>query len=344
MMTIREGRWDCPSCGSKGNRGPEKFCGGCGSPRGDDVQFYLPEDARVVTDEAEVRKAESGPDWKCGACGGDNSSDNNFCTGCGNPREGAKTRQAIERRDAAPEPLKPSKPPKKSFAPVALAGLILFLLGVGLLCLPRSASLTVTGFSWERTIAVERFATITESAWEGEVPSDGRIQSRSREVHHEEDVQTGTRSVTRTVRQKVQAGTQKVKVGTKDMGNGYFKDIIEERPVYKEVEKEETHQEPVYKKVPVHKTKYTYLVDRWQEARKEREFGNDQSARWPAIDLRRGEREGKRSEKYQVLLANAKGKTFTYEPASEGEWKTFSSGGHYKAKLDAFGKIKKIEG
>ena len=52
-MAIREGAWDCPVCCRKGNRGPEKFCGGCGSPRGPEVKFYLPDDAAEVT-EADI--------------------------------------------------------------------------------------------------------------------------------------------------------------------------------------------------------------------------------------------------------------------------------------------------
>ena len=45
----------CPSCGRKLNRGPEKFCGSCGAPRGQDVKFYLPEDARIVTEQEELK-------------------------------------------------------------------------------------------------------------------------------------------------------------------------------------------------------------------------------------------------------------------------------------------------
>jgi peptide methionine sulfoxide reductase MsrB len=97
--TIREGAWDCVYCGRKLNRGSEKFCGGCGVPRGQDVQFYLPEDARLVTDEAELSRAKAGPDWKCEYCGGDNQSDKDICSGCGAPREGAPARKVIEFRD-----------------------------------------------------------------------------------------------------------------------------------------------------------------------------------------------------------------------------------------------------
>ena len=100
-MALREGAWDCPVCGRKGNRGPDKFCGGCGSPRGPEVELYLPEDAPEVTEAEALKRAQAGPDWICPYCQGDNPATNTFCSGCGAPRDGAKTRQVTEQRDGA---------------------------------------------------------------------------------------------------------------------------------------------------------------------------------------------------------------------------------------------------
>ena len=54
-MSIREGKWDCKTCGQKGNRGPNTYCGACGSPRPDNVEFYLPDNAEEITDQALIR-------------------------------------------------------------------------------------------------------------------------------------------------------------------------------------------------------------------------------------------------------------------------------------------------
>ena len=59
-MTIREGAWDCPACGRRRNRGPLAHCPGCGRPRGPEVRFYLPDDAREVTDQAEIEQGQAG--------------------------------------------------------------------------------------------------------------------------------------------------------------------------------------------------------------------------------------------------------------------------------------------
>lgn len=101
-MAIREGAWDCPACGRKGVPGSRKHCGGCGVVRGDDVKFYLPDEARVVTDAEEMRRAKAGPDWKCPYCAGDNPSFNAYCSGCGSPADGTEKRATPMTLDQPP--------------------------------------------------------------------------------------------------------------------------------------------------------------------------------------------------------------------------------------------------
>ena len=62
------GRWDCAACEAIGILGDEYRCAACGSARPDDVVFYLPEDAQVVTDEAGIAAARAGADWQCEYC------------------------------------------------------------------------------------------------------------------------------------------------------------------------------------------------------------------------------------------------------------------------------------
>ena len=59
-MAIREGRWDCPSCGSVGQLGRHVYCTGCGGPRPKEIRFYLPEDAAAVTDAGQLAQASAG--------------------------------------------------------------------------------------------------------------------------------------------------------------------------------------------------------------------------------------------------------------------------------------------
>ncbi|MDQ7821573.1 MAG: zinc finger protein [Candidatus Eremiobacteraeota bacterium] len=354
-MAVHEGAWDCPNCEYKGNKGPDKHCTGCGAPRGDDVKFYLPDSAREVTSEAELTKAQAGPDWKCPFCGGDNKAGAPACTGCGAAKDGAATREVKDIRfDRREQPPSRTPPPgasgslKRSLSYgcgcfVLFVVFFLALIAFG----SRDTTLKVSGFQWTRTVEVEKLGTFRETAWEGEVPAGARIRERTRAVHHYDQVQTGTVTRTRLETDKVQSGTEKVKVGVKDKGNGYFEDIYEERPLYREVERTVTYQDPVYKQVPSYRTKLAYDIDRWNAARTEKAEGKTQEARWP--DLRTAEspakeREGKKTEKYLVLFADAKGNSYPYEARSEAEWLTFKEGQHYKARLDLFKKITRLEG
>ena len=197
-MAIREGAWDCPHCGRTGNRGSAKFCGGCGAPRGEDVRFYLPDDAREVSDAAELRKAMAGPDWICPYCQGDNGAESSFCSGCGAPRDGAAVRPLVETRLAPP--VVPAPQPvvskgraggllKKGCGIGCLGLLVLFGL-IWFLGRPREATLTAQGFSWERSIQIEALQAVTEEAWEDAVPAGARVLAMYASANRDETVFT----------------------------------------------------------------------------------------------------------------------------------------------------------
>ncbi|HBL26139.1 MAG TPA: hypothetical protein DD490_04810 [Acidobacteria bacterium] len=346
-MAIREGAWDCPHCGRTGNRGSAKFCGGCGAPRGEDVRFYLPDDAREVSDAAELRKAMAGPDWICPYCQGDNGAESSFCSGCGAPRDGAAVRPLVETRLAPP--VVPAPQPvvskgraggllKKGCGIGCLGLLVLFGL-IWFLGRPREATLTAQGFSWERSIQIEALQAVTEEAWEDAVPAGARVLSRRREVHHTNRVQTGTVRKSSTVTEQVQVGTERVKVGTRDLGNGYFEDIYEDRPVYEDRSHEESYDEPVYREDPVFAVKVRYEIDKWLPAREEKAAGQDRSPRWPEVQQAANERAGARKESYEIRFLDDKGKACVHRTPREAEWRRFEPGGAYRATVKPDGEV-----
>src|SRR5215210_1545923 len=354
-MAIREGAWDCPHCGRKRNRGPDKFCGGCGAPRGEEVRFYLPDDAREVTDAAELERAQAGPDWICPYCEGDNPAGNAFCSGCGAPRDGAAVRPVVEHRDA-PMPPPPAPPPPQPVVSQGKGGGLKKGCGIGCLGLllvvgffwflgrPREATLTVEGLSWERSVQVEALRTVTEEAWEDSLPAGARVLSRSRQVHHTNRVQTGTERKTRTVNEQVQVGTERVKVGSRDLGNGYFEDVYEDRPVYENRSHEESYDEPVYREDPVYRLRYRYQVEKWMPSREARAGAQDLAPRWPDTGLRSKQRAGNRTEVYEVLFEDRDGAGRVYRARDEVEWKGFEQGSAYRAKVRSNGEIVEILG
>lgn len=94
-MAIREGRWDCPSCGSKAVLGRHVDCPGCGKPRPAGTRFYLTADAPVVTDAAQLAEAKAGADWICGHCGASTRATQTDCGGCGAARGTSPTQPVI---------------------------------------------------------------------------------------------------------------------------------------------------------------------------------------------------------------------------------------------------------
>ncbi len=347
-MAIREGAWDCPACGRKGNRGSDKFCGGCGAPRGPEVQFYLPEDAPEVTEVEALKRAEAGPDWICPYCAGDNPSTNAYCSGCGAPRDGAKTLPVTEQREGtAPAPLAAAPPKKRGWGRalgLGCLGLIALVALFVFLGRPKPTTLTVTGFHWTRTVAVEDLRPVTEQAWEGAVPSGARVLGSSREVHHVDHLQTGTQTRTRTVSERVQTGTRRVKTGTRNLGNGFFKDIYEDRPVYESRSRQETYQEPVYRDQPVYRQRIRYEIEKWMPDRAAKAEGQDHNALWPDLHLGAKEREGKRTEDYEVLFRTAKGENVTWKAPNEQAWRGFEEGRTYKGKVYRDGRVAEVGG
>jgi len=95
----------------------------------------------------------------------------------------------------------------------------------------------------------------------------------------------------------------------------------------------------------VYDQRCSYRVDRWVEARRVEANGASlaEAPRWPEVQLRATgsclgcEREGRRSERYEVRFRvepSGEEETCTY---SEAVWRTFTLGGRWPAKARVIG-------
>jgi hypothetical protein len=116
-MAIREGRWDCSSCGSTRIYGRHVDCPGCGRPRPAGVRFYLAEGEPVVTDPEQLREAGAGPDWICRHCQASNRAPLARCGGCGAPRGDSPTQHVVP-----PQRVVPTQSAVEQYWREALAG------------------------------------------------------------------------------------------------------------------------------------------------------------------------------------------------------------------------------
>lgn len=308
--------WDCPYCGSKGIRGDTPTCPNCGRGRGD-VKFYMKDhqegdtreenernDIEYVDDE-KAKQINRNPDWYCSFCNTLNNDHAKFCTNCGATREQSESNYFdIQRKKAEAEKQEQSAQitrnsnQKTSRRPLLFLIIIVLAL-VGLFAFMRGnvtqGDLKVTEMSWQRSITVEQNTLFQESDWS--VPSGGEITRTNEEFHHFDTVLSHYESV-EVERSREVFDHNETYYTYEDMGNGYYEEIPNERPIYRTEYYTETVQQPVYVQVPRYATKYYYDIYRWVEARNVLSSGNDTDPYWPEIYYAEDERQGKTTEAY----------------------------------------------
>jgi len=256
------GCWDCSSCSTRGVPGDAYRCAGCGAGRPDDVEFYLPSDAKAVRDKSGIAAAEAGADWLCEYCQQWAAATLAKCPNCAGGEIGAAKRhqaagglaqpasssQPARATVAATIPLPPPTPavrlaatptpaapvarpagnkqpklPAAACTALAVFGALSLALVLWLVFRSTNAIATVTGHSWTRIQHVEEYKTVAQEGWD--CPADAFNVRSERREHHKDRVVDHYETRYRTVQDRVADGTERVKTGTKtvNLGNGRFK-------------------------------------------------------------------------------------------------------------------------
>jgi hypothetical protein len=283
-MAIREGRWDCPGCGSTGVFGRHVECPACGKPRPAGIRFYLSDDAPILVDPDRLAEARAGADWVCGHCGASNRAPLPECGGCGAPWGSSATQRVVDyashevpRSGATPRPLAAAAPGAATAGKSAGGGcfrigcmgiIALMVLGnvITLLFPPVGGedlvAAVVAEKSWMRSVAIEERHVVTREGWE--LPDSARLVRRerrvqrydqvvdryetvSRRVARTDQVPDGTETRTREVSERVRTGTRTYVCGQRSLGNGYFDDVKCTEPEYETRTRTEHYQEPRYR-------------------------------------------------------------------------------------------------
>lgn len=331
--------WDCPYCDTPKLLGlTHRHCPNCGGAQNPEARYFPSDEDKVAVADHRYY----GADIVCPACDTPNSAAASFCTGCGGPLEGGK--EAIGRSDqlqnaaggfdgetirdakaeararreavvAAAQGKAPPAPGMSRGAKIAIiVGSIALLIGVLVAVLvfwKKEVALEVDRLTWERTIAVERFDTVSESAWCDQMPRGAFSVSKSKEVRETKKVPDGKTCTKRR----------------KDNKDGTFKEVQECKTKYRE--------EPVYD------MKCRYRIDRWKTVRTEEAQGQgrDPAPSWPTVTLakkgncRGCEREGRRREIYTIHLVDAsEGETHECDVDAE-RWNAVDVGSRFKAEV-----------
>lgn len=332
--------WDCPYCDHKGISGDLDKCPQCGRPRGD-VKFYMKgyaegqkreENERgdiEYLDEEKAKYVNRNPDWYCSYCNTLNSDNADKCSNCGATRADSeanyfdqlKKRQQQEQQTAQPQQAQGGSKKWLIFllvAALALFGVFKFMSGN-----TTQSDLKVTRIEWARTINIEQNIQYSESGWQ--LPDGAELTGKKEEVHHYDSVLDHYENVAVQRSRQVLDHTETYYT-YKDMGNGYFEEVPNERPVYKTEYYTETVQQPVYRNVARYQTKYYYTVWRWTPARDVSASGTDHNAQWPEVTLAENEREGKRTEAYAFEVVSEKKNTTTAYQLAEADWRNINPG------------------
>ena len=354
-MAIREGRWDCTSCGSVGNLGRQVNCPGCGLPRPDGTHFYLPEDAAELTDAAQLSIARAGADWVCEHCGASARAGQPACPGCGAPRGDSDTQDVVDYElDEIPRsgrerraPLPAAALPEKRRSPWIGRGVLVALLAaLWWFFSPHEVSAVVDAKTWNRTLEVQAYRTLRESGWD--VPGGGREVRSYRAIREYRQVLDHYETKERQVSERVRTGTRTYTCGSRNLGNGHFEDKTCTEPEYETRYRTESYQDAVYRREPVYDTKHDYDIERWVRdtvlaARGEADAPAEaDNPAWPITNLREKQREGERTEKYVLRFRDRDGDRYE-SPVTLAQFEKLRVGAPVRIKVSRAGSVQLLE-
>ena len=315
---VYEMLWDCKFCGQKKLLGlSHRHCPNCGAQQDANARYFPPDDERIAVQDHRF----VGADIVCHYCSAASSRAAHHCGNCGAPlAEGQGVQPRSDPTRVPGAALTPSVLPKKRFGVGLLVALVLGVLclcGVlsSLLFWKRAAAFSVVREEWSRTVNVETFAPVNDSAWCDQLPAGASNVLRHREQRSTKQVPSGEDCHTKKV----------------DNGDGTFH--------------EQKDCTPKLKEEPVLDDKCAFQITRWHIVRTAKAQGSDTTnVRWPDTQLTRPgscvgcEREGARSETYTVVFQDPKAETFRCDFAQQ-KWSAFAVGSKWSGAVRLIGTL-----
>jgi hypothetical protein len=210
-----------------------------------------------------------------------------------------------------PQPKTASSPKRRGINPLLVGILLLVCVGAVALVVLLSRTEEVGGrvesVRWARTVAIEQLGPVRYEEWMDEIPSDAQIGSCSERVR---------RTQADYVADAVEiCGTPY----TVDTGTGVG----------------EVVQDCEYQ---VYEPWCEYTVEEWQQVDVVLSTGDDFNPIWPQPSLSSGQREGGRSEEYQVIFNND-GDRLTYEVDDMSQYTQFDIGSEWILEVNTFNTV-----
>jgi len=316
--------WTCAYCETQ-NPGPIKTCTSCGAPQPEDVEFTRVDEEtfNFIKDEALIRMAQAGPDIHCPYCGTRNPSTAETCSNCGGDlsmggkaRETGKvvqtTAEAAQTPPPTPEPTQKASSGKKGiFIAIGLIAIIACVVAaIMLLTNTDDISATVTDRSWERSIIIESYQTVSKSDWSDEIPAGAEVQSCAQEYRYtsDEPVANATEVCDEPIVEDTGTGIgEVVQICTYEVYDDYC----------------------------------DYTILDWVPLETVSESGDFSSPEWPSPVITSDQRLGQREESYTIVF-RGDGESYTYTTSDVDLFLMADSGSQWTLSINQLGGIQSL--
>lgn len=340
-----QNEWTCPNCDTR-NKGGSKTCENCGAPQPENVQFELPSEQKLVTDEASINAAKGGADIHCPFCGTRNPATAKTCSQCGADLTEGKARESGHVMQAPPVSQQPKiikcdncgteNPSSNSLCsncgsplPKMTAPALTPQPGAGRLTAPKKTNWLLIG----GILAAVAICCVAIGAMFF-FPSQS-VQATVVDVHWQTSVPV---QEIRAVDYSNEAGSPPS--GAYDVScHDESRDVCEQKTIdrgngYSEVV-EECHTET--------QQYCSYTVDEWTTIQTYTLDGNTLQPIYDSPNVSSGQRLGQESEKLTVTFSTENGEQETYSPGTISEFQQFAPGSTWTLKLNALGSIVRVE-
>lgn len=352
--------WRCVN--NHQNKGDDTVCSTCGAPKQDVDADEMPaevSEADAVQDPKKLSHAQAGPGWKCRYCGAVERREDGNCVRCGVDQARGEKRDETPTTAslASSHKVKFSARPQPLFPILIAVGITGFIVCMWLLFRTKELHGTVTALAWQRTIHVDRYTLRSHEGFnEDGAEQTGALHVRvidTHRYHYTRHVAVGSHLVTdsdicgtRNCRKGPPHDCYTPKRECTKLKNGYAKCTQPDEVCrYNTLCDPKTCSVTDYRDIPVYDTFYTWDQWEWRPEREAIASGTNLQVNWPDVTPQRPfnpgeqERERGREETFEVSLTGRKGDTWTYHPASEGDFQRFSLGGRHLMKVNAAGSV-----
>lgn len=342
-----QNEWVCPNCDTR-NKGSAKTCENCGAPQPENVQFELPSEQKLVTDEEQIKAAQGGADIHCPFCGTRNPATAKTCSQCGGDLIEGKAREAGREMQLPPPlpkvikcdncgaenpssnsvcsncgsplpkvsaiqaaPLRPVMGMKPAAPFAAKKKPNLLLIGGILAALAVCCIAAAALFLPSKSVQ----ATVVDVHWETSVPVQ-EIQS----VRHSDE--SGSPPSDAYNVSCYDDSHDVCENKTIDKGNGYSEVV------------EECHTET--------QQYCSYTVDEWTTIQSYPLEGNDLRPIYDSPSISSAQRLGSPSENLTVVFSTPEGEE-TYSPNSVSEFQQYAIGSTWTLRMNAVGSVVSVQ-